>query len=82
MSWQFRKPDRRGRPRLSAVQRCVECGARLVPEFKAGRDPDDWFWPTCDRCGDPVCPSCSDVDDDGKRTCLTCLQESPWKEQS
>lgn len=77
MSWNYRKPDRKGRPRVSAVQHCVECGARLTPLFKATRDPDDWFWLDCVRCGDPVCPDCCDVDEDGEATCTTCLQGAP-----
>jgi len=78
VSWNYRKPDRKGRPRLSAVQHCSECGARLTPEFKSVQDnPDEWFWSTCQVCGDPICPNCSDLDEEaGERTCLTCLQGS------
>ena len=67
-------------PFLSPTQCCDECGVKLKPIFKGNpKVAETWFWTECDKCGEPVCDNCSDVDstDDGwstVRTCLTCLQ--------
>ena len=73
MAWKIRQNGRQ-----SAIQKCSECEIKLEPIFKAGHDPEDWFFTECDSCQEPVCEKCSDLIDD-LRFCLTCLQDKNTK---
>lgn len=66
-------------PMTAPKQKCDECGDLLEPIFKATRKAEDWFWTECEKCGEPICEGCSDVDSEGVRICVTCASV-PTKE--
>ena len=69
---------------VSKIQHCKDCGVRLEPDFIAGDNAGNWFWPECEGqevlhhagCWEPVCRDCSEeISEDGWRACNECLIE-------
>lgn len=75
MSWNIKKNGK-----LRKAQFCSECGKGIEPLMIIGTDPEDWCWPQCDGCLEPICDKCSDLEDTGERFCIYCLTDQMIKE--
>ena len=60
---------------------CEACGEELEPIFKATRKREDWIHLQCDVCGEHICESCSEEDEEeGTVICIDCIAEKARKE--